>query len=366
MKTKEEILEALKDNEILLERIETPDYVLWVSEKEPKDGDWGAMMREEGYVLLKNEHGNKKTMFANKFPSYKIIAHNPKGDAKELDLPLLPETKNDVEKLADNIANNNYGGGQSPSYYVGFQDGYKAATKVYSEEDLREAFEYGKQFSVEDFGSKYFEEFIQSLKQPKTPTHFSLERKEKSETMANPKLKLRYESSCNAYIDVFCQKQEMDFNGWIGDEVGGIAECNDFYFDFHAIVKDIDTAQPKGLIIDWYYDNLEAERFINYDSYIRGLRVSDLPVEDVEELAFEATIDYKPFVITCDNYRDYAMYGWVEGYKAAPALKAKAIYHRLMKESEEVISSPIRFTGVSIEKIKRVFEKYFDPYQFDF
>ncbi len=178
--------------------------------------------------------------------------------------------------------------------------------------------------------------------------------------MANPKLKLRYESSCNAYIDVFCAKQEMDFNGWIGDEVGGIAECNDFYFDFHAIVKDIDTAQPKGLIIDWYYDNLEAERFINYDSYIRGLRVSGLPVEDVEKLAKEKSKE----IFGVDLRVAASLFK--EGYKAAPSLKAKAIYHQLMNESEEVISSPIRFTGVSVEKIKRVFEKYFDPYQFDF
>jgi hypothetical protein len=38
----------------------------------------------------------------------------------------------------------------------------------------------------------------------------------------------------------------------------------------------------------------------------------------------------------------------------------------LMKEKEEIISSPVRFTGVSVEKIKKVFEKYFDPYQSEY
>lgn len=37
--------------------------------------------------------------------------------------------------------------------------------------------------------------------------------------------------------------------------------------------------------------------------------------------------------------------------------KVSSILSDLMKEQEEVISSPIRFNGVHIEKIKEVFEK---------
>ena len=82
---------------------------------------------------------------------------------------------------------------------------------------------------------------------------------------------------CNLYAITFCEKQEMDFNGWIGDEIGGIAECNDFYFNLHDIVLDLRMEQPKGSIIDWYYDNLEYEnKHINYSSYINGLRISDI------------------------------------------------------------------------------------------
>lgn len=90
-------------------------------------------------------------------------------------------------------------------------------------------------------------------------------------------LKNKYELICNDYVIFFCNKQEMDFEGWVGDVVGGIAYCNDFFFDFLNIVLDINSKQPKGLIVDWYYENMEnPEKSINYHSYTKGLRISDL------------------------------------------------------------------------------------------
>lgn len=92
-------------------------------------------------------------------------------------------------------------------------------------------------------------------------------------------LKNTYESVCNEYVHHFCDKQEITFDGWVGDEIGGIAVCSDFYFNLHDIILDINLNQPKGQIINWYYDNLnehmnENEKYINYNSYIKGLRVS--------------------------------------------------------------------------------------------
>lgn len=90
-------------------------------------------------------------------------------------------------------------------------------------------------------------------------------------------LKKQYEFVCNEYVVKFCNKQEMEFEGWVGDTIGGIAYCNDFYFNFQDIVWDINSKQPKGAIIDWYYKNLEEEgKSINYFSYTKGLRVSEL------------------------------------------------------------------------------------------
>jgi hypothetical protein len=189
-----------------------------------------------------------------------------------------------------------------------------------------------------------------------------MKRKEKTELIAKTILRLYYENICNAYVNDFCEKQDMTWEGWVGDQVGSIAECSDFYFDFRDIITDIDTGQPKGLIIDWYYDNLEGERYINYNSYIGGLRVKDLPVEDVETLAK----DYAEKWSSKRRADKYIRDAFIEGYLLAQAPKTKAIYHQLMKEKEEIISSPVRFTGVSDEKIKKVFEKYFDPYQSEY
>ena len=86
-----------------------------------------------------------------------------------------------------------------------------------------------------------------------------------------------YKDICSKYIIAFCEKQEMEFYGWVGDEVGGVALCSDFFFNFQDIVWDINSKQLKGLIIDWYYECLEMpEKSINYYSYTKGLRVSQI------------------------------------------------------------------------------------------
>jgi hypothetical protein len=90
-------------------------------------------------------------------------------------------------------------------------------------------------------------------------------------------LKKQYEFVCNEYVTKFCNKQKMDFEGWVGDTVGGIAYCSDFYFNFQDIVWDLNSKQTQGAIVDWYYSCLEeAEKSINYYSYTKGLTVSDL------------------------------------------------------------------------------------------
>ena len=90
-------------------------------------------------------------------------------------------------------------------------------------------------------------------------------------------LKQQYELVCNAYVTKFCDKQEIEFEGWVADIPGGCACCNGFFFNFQDIVWDINSRQPKGAIVSWYYENLEIpEKSINYYSYTKGLRVSNL------------------------------------------------------------------------------------------
>jgi hypothetical protein len=164
------------------------DYILAVSDEEIKEGDlcvynknhnsrnpnWelircGVIEREEMHP-----HSNNKLLLWMK----KIIAHQPKGIAPKLDLPLLPEmvVEDDIENLAEiNSEKHHYAFGQQSEFYqLGFIEGYKAATKVYSEEDLKKAFIQGKHGGVTQ-SYMDFEEFIQSLKQPKTPKWFVAE-----------------------------------------------------------------------------------------------------------------------------------------------------------------------------------------------
>lgn len=41
--------------------------------------------------------------------------------------------------------------------------------------------------------------------------------------MKTKPLKTRYEAICKEYIDVFCEKQGMEFEFWVAEIVGGIA-----------------------------------------------------------------------------------------------------------------------------------------------
>lgn len=91
------------------------------------------------------------------------------------------------------------------------------------------------------------------------------------------KLKRDYEKACNQYIKTFCEKQEMEFEFWVANDVGGIAVIGDCYFNFQDIVWDINAQIVEGLILEWYYAQLDnPEKSINYYSYTKGLRHNDL------------------------------------------------------------------------------------------
>ena len=86
----------------------------------------------------------------------------------------------------------------------------------------------------------------------------------------------RWQMNANKYASLFCAKQGIVCDGWVGDNVGDIAYCSDFFFNFTDIVLDVNTEQPKGAIIDWYYENLEIpDKTINYYSYTKGLRIKN-------------------------------------------------------------------------------------------
>lgn len=86
------------------------------------------------------------------------------------------------------------------------------------------------------------------------------------------KLKDKYKSVCDEYVEIFCKKQELDFEYWVANIVGDIAVYGDYFFNFQDIVWDINSNQPKGRIIDWYNESLEnPKNSINYFSYTKSI-----------------------------------------------------------------------------------------------
>lgn len=94
-------------------------------------------------------------------------------------------------------------------------------------------------------------------------------------------LKERYEACCSEYLQKFVEKQEIEFDYWIGGTIGGLASFIDqYFFSMDDIIYDIEHNCEVGLILSWQDDGVEfgeeTGHYINYHSYAIGLRYSDL------------------------------------------------------------------------------------------
>jgi len=189
--------------------IEPPDYILAVSDEEIKEGDY--IYTETCLPNRPDTHISKcidvKRFYELGCPNEwkKIIAYQPKSNTSELDLPLLPEmvVEDTVEKLINEQINDfKHDLVESTSTYYKMncegailalnrlKKSYKSATKVYTEEDLKMMFAYAHQIGMNTLlqiqsphllekqdNYKLRDNFIQSLKQPKTPKWFVAETK---------------------------------------------------------------------------------------------------------------------------------------------------------------------------------------------
>ena len=96
-------------------------------------------------------------------------------------------------------------------------------------------------------------------------------------------LKTQYEKICNQIVKMFCAKQDVDFDFWIGDQVGEEASfINEYYFTMAEIILDLQSKQTKGFIFEWQRADIDFNMFrkeyvkINYASYIKGLRFEQI------------------------------------------------------------------------------------------
>lgn len=85
-------------------------------------------------------------------------------------------------------------------------------------------------------------------------------------------IKERLNNCIDLYTDLFCEKQECDAGGWIGQIKGGINCFSDAFLSFEDIRIDLEYNVPKGEVFKWYWENVENhDKWINYNSYVMNL-----------------------------------------------------------------------------------------------
>ena len=91
---------------------------------------------------------------------------------------------------------------------------------------------------------------------------------------------IQYESICNEIVKKFAKNQDLEFNGWVGNDVGGIAGfATQYFFSIQDMILDLNTKQKKGFILQWQSEMVEyrmsepPKQTINYKSYTLGLRM---------------------------------------------------------------------------------------------
>jgi len=182
-------------NNMKLQIIETEDYILAVSDGKIKQYNW-CINLDNNYIFQAT-YTDVNSIYAKNVSCKvngdfkKIIAYQPKGNAKELDLPLLPEmvVEDDVEKSYyienskdwDKETHERHGDFLKEDARI-YAKGHKAATKVYSEADLSEAIKMAVKGMLDSPAKGWTtitDEIIQSIKQPKTPEWFVAETENK-------------------------------------------------------------------------------------------------------------------------------------------------------------------------------------------
>lgn len=82
------------------------------------------------------------------------------------------------------------------------------------------------------------------------------------------------ETWIDAYVELFGNKHDLDFDYWVADRFGTVA-CfsNEYFVDFQDIRLDLEHSIPSGLFFDWYNISMEQahknEPLTNYYTYLK-------------------------------------------------------------------------------------------------
>lgn len=83
-------------------------------------------------------------------------------------------------------------------------------------------------------------------------------------------MKQKLEKILKEYIDLFCEKQGLNFDFCVQDDYLGVICFNyDLFINISDIIHDIDNNISKGLILEWYNYTLEINQFINYKTWLK-------------------------------------------------------------------------------------------------
>lgn len=118
----------------------------------------------------------------------------------------------------------------------------------------------------------------------------------KLEKISKEKAKQLYEDGCNAYLQLFCEKHEFDFEDakdcWVSGDVGSITECGDYFVGMQTIIDDIELDAPEDEFFKWYDYCLRANDLgldvPNFKSFVKGCpRTSEETLTKLESIKNE-------------------------------------------------------------------------------
>lgn len=88
------------------------------------------------------------------------------------------------------------------------------------------------------------------------------------------KLKKKYEEVVMQYVNSFCKKHDLDFEGWVGDIVGEWCFLDGLNISFDQIKTDIDNDIESSVFWNYYhYDSIDMKtglpNGLSYENYIK-------------------------------------------------------------------------------------------------